>query len=245
MADSRIQFALQQKAHKIIHRDLILTQSQALQSLRPRYFPLGTDSDGRVYYALSRPPTNHKVPTPHEREVFQRWTWFVFVWGKKPAAEREEGKSSNKKKAENEEEDSDDEEKWWGFYKASEIRKLVKWLEKKAGSKEADGEKKDASGGNSSASDDGMDEDEGEVPSMSHLRRLVKGLSEFADFLDSRVGEEVKEKKEKEEKVSKEKEKMPKEKAKVGKEKTVISSEKEKKGKAGSIATKKSSAVRP
>ncbi|KAK7035496.1 hypothetical protein VNI00_011789 [Paramarasmius palmivorus] len=144
-------------------------------SCAPRFGPLGTDHDGRIYYALSpgvrdrefaanllagaskrtkgRKPIR-RAKSVEARKAFQEWSWFLAVWGHHPSSiESEPG--------------------WWVFWEPEEIRKLATWI--------------------SDTNDLGAksDSDESAVkgaPPASHsrLRSLTKNLQEYATALEWR-----------------------------------------------------------
>jgi hypothetical protein len=146
-----------------------------MPSCAPRFGPLGTDHDGRVYYALSpgvrdrefaanllagvskktkgRKPIR-RAKSVEARKAFQEWSWFLAVWGHNPSSvESEPG--------------------WWVFWEPEEIRKLASWI----------------SDTNDLAAK--SDSDESAVkgaPPASHgrLRSLMKNLQEYALALEWR-----------------------------------------------------------
>ena len=149
-------------------------------SFAPRFTPLGTDEDGRIYYALSpgvaereaaleylvaassekqaKLKKKGRVLTMEERGDMQEWSWFVAVWGKPyPKAGR----------TDNSDEDGD-ESKWYGFYEPEEINRLAEWISVKSNL-----------------------EDEGNTqvprPRTEHLKRLVAELKDYATLLDWRA----------------------------------------------------------
>lgn len=196
----------------------------------PRFAPIGTDDEGRVYYALSpglaerdaaaalidgeaQPKRNRRVVggvvslDEKERESLTSWSWFLAVWGKKPAGAV----------LEIEEDEDDGEEKWWGFCKPQHIKELAQWITSKHGldDLEEDEMKDDILGAaasshgadsdaassvgdatedssvvaNESALEDDVEEEEGDSPRISTeaLVDLVNGLHTYAIFLSSRI----------------------------------------------------------
>ena len=87
---------------------------------------LGSDTDGRTYYALSAsgPQRGKKERLPSESERFgmKRWGWFLAVYGK-PGTVVQHGSEDDM-----EDEDKPNVERWWGFADVEEMRKLSKWL---------------------------------------------------------------------------------------------------------------------
>ncbi|KAF8829022.1 hypothetical protein HHX47_DHR3000885 [Lentinula edodes] len=150
----------------------------------PRFSPLGSDPEGRLYWALtpgvsdreyaldyivsrlpnapkSKRPRNRKQRQQREEEdsqALREWSWFIAVWGKKL-----HGNGVN---------EGGDEPQWWGFWNPQEIRNLAEWLSI------TNGLKSDPSDGNS-------------THSCNDLKILVKRLTEYAASLEWRTqGEE-------------------------------------------------------
>ncbi|KAJ3999623.1 hypothetical protein F5050DRAFT_1736731 [Lentinula boryana] len=147
----------------------------------PRSGPLGSDPEGRVYWALtpgvsdreyaldyivSRLPNARKSKRPRNRkqrhrkdnadsQTLREWSWFLAVWGKKPH--------------QNGAQDEDEEPQWWGFWDPAEIRRLADWLSITNGSQT-----------NDSSGDD----------STSVSKTLVKGIANYANLLEWRILEE-------------------------------------------------------
>ncbi|CAL1707212.1 unnamed protein product [Somion occarium] len=131
--------------HKQRLHDLELASVLASHRFAPRYGPLGRDSEGRIYYALSpgMAETDAAIQlikgkvvkvkfgrkkggvTIEDRKDMQRWSWFLAVWGRKPeGAEEAKGEDGDVLM-------DDDSERWWGFWDPMEIHKLAAWLEVK------------------------------------------------------------------------------------------------------------------
>ncbi|KAJ3811480.1 hypothetical protein F5876DRAFT_64749 [Lentinula aff. lateritia] len=154
----------------------------------PRFSPLGSDPEGRVYWALtpgvsdreyasdyivsrlpnapkSKRPRNRKQRQQREEEESQalrEWSWFIAVWGKKP-----HGNRAN---------DGEDEPQWWGFWDPQEIRNLAEWLSITNDLKNSD---------SSSASSGNL------AHSRNDWKILVKRITEYATLLEWRTqGEE-------------------------------------------------------
>ncbi|KAJ3984732.1 hypothetical protein F5890DRAFT_1410961 [Lentinula detonsa] len=147
----------------------------------PRSGPLGSDPEGRVYWALtpgvsdreyaldyivSRLPNARKSKRPRNRkqrhrkdnvdsQTLREWSWFLAVWGKKP---HENGAQCE-----------DEEPQWWGFWDPAEIRKLADWLSITNGSQ--------------------TDDSSGDGPT-SVLKTLVNGITNYANLLEWRILEE-------------------------------------------------------
>ncbi|KAG1765342.1 hypothetical protein EDD22DRAFT_775103 [Suillus occidentalis] len=156
----------------------------ALSSCAQRIIPLGRDSEGRVYWALTpgrgerdasreyltsnaevgeqdgdAKTKSHKAksrspwtpPSLSERASHKRWSWFIAVWGVRPAVEertdppKDEYCSDDDSEAESglDSESDEDEDKikkveierprWYAFSDPVEIFKLAEWVERKAG----------------------------------------------------------------------------------------------------------------
>ncbi|KAK1232665.1 hypothetical protein PQX77_003194 [Marasmius sp. AFHP31] len=170
------------------HKDAVQGLENALKVVLsgtvPRFGPLGTDHDGRVYWALSpgirdrefaqslitaASATNKskKVRKPirrpksaEERATFKSWSWFLAVQGKKPSGVDVEG---------------GDEPGWWVFWETEEIRKLASWISIRNGL-EVKAEDSDHSGASATT---------------MHLKNLVKNLQDYSTILEWRCkGEE-------------------------------------------------------
>lgn len=135
--------------HKQRLSDLEHSMHLVLQKFTHRFGPLGRDSEGRVYYALSPGRGETKAAeeliegkvarvklgrgkggiTVEDRKDMQRWSWFLAVKGDKPEGAVEAPRDSDST------EDIIDsgKETWWGFWDPVEIRKLAEWLEIKHG----------------------------------------------------------------------------------------------------------------
>ncbi|KAL0068742.1 hypothetical protein AAF712_004071 [Marasmius tenuissimus] len=176
------------------HKDAVQGLENALKVVLsgtvPRFGPLGTDNDGRVYWALSpgvrdrefaqslitaASATNKskKVRKPirrpksaEERATFKSWSWFLAVQGKKPSGVDVEG---------------GDEPGWWVFWETEEIRKLASWISIRNGL-DAKAEDSDNPGANATA---------GSGATNTHLKNLVRNLQDYSTILEWRCkGEE-------------------------------------------------------
>ncbi|KAG7098850.1 hypothetical protein E1B28_000753 [Marasmius oreades] len=174
-------------AHKKNIQGLENSLKVVLVSCLPRFSPLGTDHDGRVFWAMSpgirdrefaasvitaataesskrrkpmrRPKSNEEIAS------FKCWSWFVAVWGQRPLLggvnETESDSDENK-------------EGWWVFWEPEEIRKLSSWITIRNG---LDVKPGDCDG----------------ARSKQQLRNLVKNLQEYSTTLEWRCngGEEM------------------------------------------------------
>lgn len=171
-------------AHKAKLADLENTHQLELQGAAPRFCPLGRDSKDRIYYASSafrrkEKRGKAKVADEEDRKELRKWGWFLAVWGlggMSPSAF----------------EPKDDETKarWWGFSDPVEIRQLAKWLAAAEGvdGKDANIARRDdirESGGSGS---DATSNFELGPPTQGQVKGLVKGLSEYANLLEWRIG---------------------------------------------------------
>lgn len=117
-----------------VHHNVLL-QSHVL-----RFGPLGSDDEGRIYYALSHPAAKFtskgKRKSSVQSDPLDNWACFVFAWGKKP--------SDAPATEDRDEADEDDVnlERWWAFTSAESVRALSKWLMMRATEKD---EREDAS----------------------------------------------------------------------------------------------------
>ncbi len=111
-----------------------------------RFAPLGSDHEGRIYFALSPSVAEREVAaallagdmtkggkaqgravvSTDERSELRRWGWFISVWGKKPV-------DGFVLAGEDDDEDVEDVERWWGIWQPDEIRRLADWIAIKNG----------------------------------------------------------------------------------------------------------------
>jgi hypothetical protein len=114
-----------------------------------RFAPLGTDHEGRIYFALTPSVAEREVAaallagdmtkggkaqgravvSADERSALRRWGWFISVWGKKPVdgvvpAGEDDGEDDD---------DVEDVGRWWGIWQPDEIRRLADWIANKNG----------------------------------------------------------------------------------------------------------------
>ncbi|GJE97776.1 hypothetical protein PsYK624_139970 [Phanerochaete sordida] len=215
--------------HNRLLRNIDFSQRLASARYVPRWAPLGQDAEGRVYYAmtpgigesdaaidfLNGKDTRVKVGRKREwneedRGELARWSWFVAVWGKKPA----DAEEAEREDDDNEERDQNA-DAWWAFWQPAELQKLAEWLaikngldqdpedgndepekrtSKKAGSRKASsGLSRDASPLSELSDledDDVMMKTDGnghQVPVKRELETLVRGLREYTGMLEWRI----------------------------------------------------------
>ena len=171
--------------------------------------PLGTDDDGRVYYALSpgaaereaafeylEVATHEKavklkkkgrVPTIEERQGMRDWSWFVAVWGTKHPSLRNGAKAPKMnldRVKDSKEEGGDDETvpKWWGFWDAEEITKLAEFITIRSGIEDDVG----SSSGGETPSTGSSSSSKRKQPRIEQLKKLAGALREYAVLLQWR-----------------------------------------------------------
>ncbi|KIM45387.1 hypothetical protein M413DRAFT_442058 [Hebeloma cylindrosporum] len=208
------------RTKRMLHKDQIANIDNSMKIIStvftPRFTPLGTDLDDRVYYALSpgvaerqaafeyielassekpsKPKRKGRLLSPDDRLEMREWSWFVAVWGKKtpslPAAGTVQKMEVDGTTDESENE-SDDEavEKWWGFWEPGEISKVAEWISIKAGLD--DDEESTTSDSRASSSSIPKDKvDSSTNPRTAPLRRLVTELKDYAALLQWRTRED-------------------------------------------------------
>jgi hypothetical protein len=114
-----------------------------------RFAPLGTDHEGRIYFALTPSVAEREgaaallagnmtkrgkaqgraVVSADERSALRRWGWFISVWGKKPV----DGVVPAGEDDDEDDDDVEDVERWWGIWQPDEIRRLADWIAIKNG----------------------------------------------------------------------------------------------------------------
>jgi len=172
---------LQAKDKRDLHKQHMQDVNNALKiamyTYAPRFGPLGSDNEGRIYWALSpgvaerdcasefiasmaeesgdgkgnekKSKKGHgkrkrRVRGDEERSLMKEWSWFVGVWGKRPAVKpgeaivrahenKSKGDDDDSDTSESSDEGDEDVEKWWGFWEPEEIRKVAEWIEIKSG----------------------------------------------------------------------------------------------------------------
>lgn len=163
-----------------------------LPGFAPRFTPLGTDNEGRIFWALSpgiaernaaldfiaavtsgseRKDKGSRVARRRttggeERDAMNQWSWFLAIWGKKPIPAKTSPRKLKRDTSNSVKEDDEDVEKWWAVCEPEEIRKVAEWVAIDFG-----GNKKDRS-------------TDGDYSS------LVKGLKEHAALLEWRLLED-------------------------------------------------------
>ena len=123
-----------------------LEQAQRVTShaYAPRFTPLGTDHEGRIYFALTPSVAEREaavallagdttkggkaqgraVISADERSVLRRWGWFISIWGKKPV----DGIVPAGEDDDEDDDEVEDVERWWGMWQPDEIRRLADWI---------------------------------------------------------------------------------------------------------------------
>jgi hypothetical protein len=96
-----------------------------------RFTSLGSDAEGRTYYALSasgpQRGKKERLPSEGDRFAMRRWGWFIAVYGT-PGTVIQPGSEDDIEEDEDEDEDRSKTARWWGFVGVEEMRKLSKWL---------------------------------------------------------------------------------------------------------------------
>ncbi|KAF8318287.1 uncharacterized protein EI90DRAFT_3083733 [Cantharellus anzutake] len=175
-----------------------VSHATGLQACRLRYQPLGVDSSGRIYHALSHPnnpatgPRRSRASLSHRtRESMKNWAYFVFVWGKRP-------EDAHRSAEDDEDEDENESERWWIFSDAASIRQLADWLSctsippdtaSSTAVSSATGFARNTPRSSELQDPDNGGDDTTETKNSDrrippHIRDLCKDLNEFADFLD-------------------------------------------------------------
>ena len=150
----KIKLKAQQRHLRHIENSLKLV----LPGFAPRFTPLGTDNEERVFWALSpgiaernaaldfitavtsesgetenrrklRRPMRRQSTGSEEYSSMKQWSWFVAIWGKKPVHAKN---SPQTLKLDTDDKDYDSEEdeveKWWAVCGPEEIRKVAEWV---------------------------------------------------------------------------------------------------------------------
>jgi hypothetical protein len=207
----------------MMHKDQIANIDNSMRIVStvfaPRFTPLGTDIDGRIYYALSpgvvereaafeyielassekpsKPKKKGRVLSSDDRQEMREWSWFVVVWGKKPpslpgvAPLRTVQKMDIDGATDESENESEDEtvEKWWGFWEPGEISKVAEWISIKAGLN--DDEESTLGDSRASSSSTAKDKVDSSInPRTAQMRRLVTELKDYAALLEWRIRED-------------------------------------------------------
>ncbi|KAJ7072371.1 hypothetical protein C8F01DRAFT_1243423 [Mycena amicta] len=204
------QFKAKREAHKQLLKDIDGASRVASHRFNPRFSPLGTDRDGRVYYALSpavtetdsalellaavaaetdetKPSYKLKRKRRVKREDDQKsWTWFVVVHGTKPPAPL----GTLAFKSVTRDDDSDDDEsvdKWWAIDKPAEMRKLMTWLTTKYHLNDDVESTGSSFGSEGSTALLDRDVEMSPQPSRLELLALVGNLEDFVTGLEYRL----------------------------------------------------------
>ncbi|KAF8972987.1 hypothetical protein BDZ97DRAFT_1752045 [Flammula alnicola] len=197
------------RAKRMLHKEQIANIDNSLKIIGPsfssRFMALGTDDEGRVYYALSpgvaereaalgylqlaanmetsEPKKKGRVLSSAERSAMREWSWFVGVWGRKPPFIPGTSKLPPSRETDvDADEEDEDVEKWWGFWEPDEITKLAEWISIKSG---IDGDENTASGKSGSSSSN--KEKAPLQPVAAQLKRLVMELRDYAALLQWRA----------------------------------------------------------
>jgi hypothetical protein len=181
----------------------------------PRFLPLGTDFDGRIYYALSpgvaereaafeyielassEKPSKRKkkgrIPLPDDRQDLREWSWFVGVWGKKPPLSPPTHRPAEKMDIDSNLDDSENEsdaENWWAFWEPEEVSKVAEWISIKA---DLDDDE-ESTAGDDHVSSSTIKPVKGKVdspnPQTTQMKRLVTELKDYAALLHWRTRED-------------------------------------------------------
>jgi hypothetical protein len=205
-------------AHNNVLRDLNHALKIVMFNFEPRFGPLGRDTDGRIYWALSpgiverenalkilisekdvqdgkrSGKGKRKGMAAEGRQEMKEWSWFVAVWGKRPArapdaADAKQDKDDACSENSDDEDADEDEERWWGFWEPEEIRRLAWWVEATAQSGKSDStlETSASTAGSTSESGGERSGDRQGPPTKNEVLNLVYGLEEYAILLEWRV----------------------------------------------------------
>lgn len=137
----------QRAAHKQNVQDIEDALKVILPAYAPRFAPLGTDTDGRLYYALTpalaqrdsaqafltwkaapgmkAKPRRRRGRDIHETRTLKKWSTFVAVWGVPPEDARKE---DNEDAEEEWDQDKERAERWSGFADPADIEALAVWV---------------------------------------------------------------------------------------------------------------------
>lgn len=164
--------------------------------------PLGTDDDGRVYYALFPGVAEREsaleylgsaasektfklkkkcpLPSAEERMEMREWSWFVGVWGRDPAPADRRGSAESDSDSDSEADADPNAEKWWGFWQPDDITQLAQWISIKSGVDDDDSN--GAESGSASSK-----EKAALPPRLAQYKRLATELTEYANLLRWRI----------------------------------------------------------
>ncbi|KAG7446349.1 uncharacterized protein BT62DRAFT_931799 [Guyanagaster necrorhizus] len=183
---------LKRREHKEIIENLDRALKVASHDFSLRSGPLGTDGDGRIYWALS-PGVNDRqyamqlvsamaagTKKPKKRRGCTRagkdgsslldWSSFIAVWGQKP-------KTGMLLTHEDDSAEDTEMDQWWGFSDPEDIRKLADWLSIVSGLEE------DGSESPSTVND--------AVRNGNSVKALVHNLKDYATVLAWRCKDEI------------------------------------------------------
>lgn len=179
-------------------------------SFAPRFTVLGTDKDGRTYYALS--PSIHdreialdflaiassdknlklkkcRSPSEEQRQELRDWSWFIAVWGRKPEVLGASSERMAVGDTFSDDENEDSNMRWWGFWGVNEINKLAEWIAIQSGLDEDDETIDRATPVGTSSTASKLAVKKGD-PKTESMKKLVRGLKEYATLLEWRTKED-------------------------------------------------------
>lgn len=204
------------------HKDQILNIDNCLKVISrtfvPRFMTLGTDDEGRTYYALSPSVAEREAAfeyldvasnekpmklkkkgralSAEEQRELRDWSWFIAVWGKRPPVAPENTKKmdvvDSDDRDEHEEHDLDV-ERWWAFWEPEEISKVADWISIKSGLEDKIKTPERETSSSSTSKPSTSSKAKSSVPLSSrleHLKRLVTELKDYATLLQWRVRED-------------------------------------------------------
>lgn len=188
------------------HKTQITNIENALKiivpSFSPRFTPMGTDDDGRVYYALFPGVAEREsaleylesaasektfklkkkcpLPSAEERMEMREWSWFVAVWGRDPTPVDRRSAVERDSDSDSEIDEDPNAEKWWGFWQPDDITQLAQWVSIKSGVDDDD----------SNGAEVGSTSSKEKVtlpPRLAQYKRLATDLTEYANLLRWRI----------------------------------------------------------
>ncbi|KAF7980756.1 hypothetical protein HWV62_36793 [Athelia sp. TMB] len=180
--------------HRAIINDLESTLKIAMPAYAPRFDgPIGTDIDGRVYWALTpsvterelsieaildkeQKPKRPKRMVPEHRDAMKKWSWFMAVW--EPSADVQSDDASAEGS-----EAGKDEGCWFGLCDPAHIKTVADWIEIRAETEV------DCSASSDEEEADGMQVSGNALP--HELKALVGGLRAYADMLEWRTAKDT------------------------------------------------------
>lgn len=213
----------QNRVKRTTHKDQITNIDNCLKivskSFVPRFTTLGTDDEGRIYYALSpgaaereaafeylevasskkpkKPKKRGRVLSGDVQQELREWSWFVAVWGKRsPLSAEEQAILDNKMDcdgSDSEDENDVDQEKWWGFYEPEEIAKVAEYISIKSGLEDDTDTPLNRPGSLSNSKSGQSNKDKTSTslsPHQEQLKRLVAELRDYGSLLEWRMRED-------------------------------------------------------